>query len=113
MAGPKVPGGELIVGQTLVALGQGMGLVSPSAEALSAFLETYGERLRASVESWGRIRLEVTENARQIGRIAAGYASAAGTTSVTRAQMRKALRVANASRGETWVLGPCPYCRES
>lgn len=115
MPGPKNGGvseGDLVVGQTLIALGQGMGVAAPSAGALAAFLEAFGADLRASVGTWDEIRLVVTENARQIGRLAAGYASAEGSTSVARPHMRKAIKTANAPRAEMWILKPCPFCKE-
>lgn len=110
MPGPKVADEDIVIGQTLVALGQGMGVASPSAEALSAFLEAFGDRLRARVEDWEEIRLEVVENARQIGRLAAGLADADGSTSVGRAHMRNAIRTAHPPKGETRLLKPCPIC---
>lgn len=116
MPGPKrgaVSDEDIVVGQTLIALGQGMGVAAPSREALGAFLEAYGDRLRDSVASWEQVRLEITENARQIGRLAAAFASAEACTSVARTHMRKAIRTANAPRGEAWLLKPCPLCQDA
>jgi len=95
---------EAILGQMLVALGQGTGTVRVSHGACLAFRARYRGWIDGEIVAlWGGASVQILERVRAIGRLLAARAGLAGRTAIAAAGVEAAARFVE-------EVENCPYC---
>ena len=95
---------DAILGQMLVAFGQGTGSVRLSQDACVAFRDRYFHWIDAGIAAlWDTAAVQILERVRAIGRLLAARAGIEGRTAIAAAGVVAAARLVEEA-------GDCPYC---